>query len=148
MNNKLNNLIKEIDQKIEEIKNNSPEYKYIEREILKRVVNNKGLNKLSLGSEIKFNSADLIFSSIIMNEKYDDIDDVLKRMVNIKRIINSLSSEGLFKLASSIETDDLIMGDDKLLKFVSDIILLDNEQEKKKLALDFITIFKYLLTIK
>ena len=143
MNNKLNNLIKEIDQKIEEIKNNSPEYKYIEREILKRVVNNKGLNKLSLGSEIKFNSADLIFSSIIMNEKYDDIDDVLKRMVNIKRIINSLSSEGLFKLASSIETDDLIMGDDKLLKFVSDIILLDNEQEKKKLALDFITIFKY-----
>ena len=102
MNNKLNNLIKEIDQKIEEIKNNSPEYKYIEREILKRVVNNKGLNKLSLGSEIKFNSADLIFSSIIMNEKYDDIDDVLKRMVNIKRIINSLSSEGLFKLASSI----------------------------------------------
>lgn len=143
MNNKLSNIIKEIDQKIEEIKNNSPEYKYIEREILKRVVNNKGLNKLSLGSEIKFNSADLIFSSIIMNEKYDDIDDVLKRMVNIKRIINSLSSEGLFKLASSIETDDLIMGDDKLLKFVSDIILLDNEQEKKKLALDFITIFKY-----
>lgn len=143
MNNKLSNIIREIDQKIEEIKNNSPEYKYIEREILKRVVNNKGLNKLSLGSEIKFNSADLIFSSIIMNEKYDDIDDVLKRMVNIKRIINSLSSEGLFKLASSIETDDLIMGDDKLLKFVSDIILLDNEQEKKKLALDFITIFKY-----
>ena len=137
MNNKLNNLIKEIDQKIEEIKNNSPEYKYIEREILKRVVNNKGLNKLSLGSEIKFNSADLIFSSIIMNEKYDDIDDVLKRMVNIKRIINSLSSEGLFKLASSIETDDLIMGDDKLLKFVSDIILLDNEQEKKETSIRF-----------
>lgn len=143
MNNKLSNIIREIDQKIEKIKNNSSEYKFIEREILKRVVNNKSLNKLSSSPELEFSSADLIFSSIIMNEKYDDIDDILKRMVNVKKIINSLSTEGLFRLASSIETNDFINDDDKSLKFVSDIILLDNEQEKKKLALDFITIFKY-----
>ena len=143
MNNKLSNLIKEIDQKIDEIKNNSSEYKFIEREILKRVVNNKSLNKLSSSPELEFSSADLIFSSIIMNEKYDDIDDILKRMVNVKKIINSLSIEGLLRLASSIENNALINDNDKSLKFVSDIILLDNEQEKKKLALDFITIFKY-----
>ena len=52
MNNKLSNLIKEIDQKIDEIKNNSSEYKFIEREILKRVVNNKSLNKLSSSPEL------------------------------------------------------------------------------------------------
>lgn len=143
MNNKLSNIIREIDQKIEKIKNNSSEYKFIEREILKRVVNNKSLNKLSSSPELEFSSADLIFSSIIMDEKYDDIDDILKRMINVKKIINSLSTEGLFRLASSIETNDFINDDDKSLKFVSDIILLDNEQEKKKLALDFITIFKY-----
>ena len=143
MNNKLSNIIREIDQKIEKIKNNSSEYKFIEREILKRVVNNKSLNKLSSSPELEFSSADLIFSSIIMNEKYDDIDDILKRMVNVKKIINSLSIEGLLRLASSIENNALINDNDKSLKFVSDIILLDNEQEKKKLALDFITIFKY-----
>ena len=53
-----------------------------------------------------------------MNEKYDDIDDILKRMVNVKKIINSLSIEGLLRLASSIENNALINDNDKSLKFV------------------------------
>lgn len=143
MNNKLSNIIREIDQKIEEIKNNSSEYKFIEREILKRVVNNKSLNKLSSSSELEFSSADLIFSSIIMSEKYEDIEDVLENMVNIVGIISSLSPKCLIILVSSIKSNDLIGDDDKLLKFISDRILLKNEQERKKIVLDFITLFKY-----
>ena len=149
MERRINDIILKIDNKISNI-DLSLEYKQIERKILEEILVTS--HSFSINSSQIVSVSNVVLSAIILNEKYDDINEVLTLFNKHKEKIDNLSSTLLEDYCCAIEkmmdeTDDIkelisyLDGDiKKLISGISSKITFG--KSNKKVNLEAVEMFK------
>lgn len=149
MERRINDIILKIDNKISNI-DLSLEYKQIERKILEEILVTS--HSFSINSSQIVSVSNVVLSAIILNEKYDDINEVLTLFNKHKEKIDNLSSTLLEDYCCAVEkmmdeTDDIkelvsyLDGDiEKLISGISSKITFG--KSNKKINLEAVEMFK------